>query len=177
MSRSLGIVLEFDIPVQVVAPGLGRVAESYGEVQHRGHPFGFPGVADEPHSGFLRRAPPLPVVALETARDDIVPGFAAPSDDRNHVIKRQILTGTFFPAVLAGMMIAGVNIRPVEFHALKALMDFYIFQEPEDAGHFDGEADASDLAIVFGKNFDLALAEQTESSLPGNNVDWLVSSV
>jgi hypothetical protein len=97
------------------------------------------------------------MIAPETARNDILPRFAAPLYNGYNVVKSQVFGGTPFPAVLAGVVVAGVNVGPAEFRALKTLADFYIFEKPQHAGHFDGEAYASDLAIVFGQNLHLAL--------------------
>jgi hypothetical protein len=97
------------------------------------------------------------MVALETAGDDILPGFSAAFDDGIDVIKGQILRVVFLAAVLAGIVIARVDIGSAEFDMLEMLSDLYILQEPEDTGHSYGKADAPDLAIILGQNFNFPL--------------------
>lgn len=102
------------------------------------------------------------MVALKAASHNVVPSLSAPFDNWKDVIKRQILGRTFFAAILAGVVISGVDIRPAEFYVLELLSDLYIFQQTEDTGHLDCEADAANFAVIFGQDFDFALIKQAK---------------
>ncbi len=155
--RRSGLAFQFDIPIEVIAPGLGRRPESDRDVEHARDPFGFFRTPYQFHSGFLRSASALSMIAFETAGNDVFPGFSTAIYNGFDMVKCEILRGMLFPAILAGVVIACINIGPAEFDTLGALSDLYILQEAENAGQLDGKADASDLAIVFGQNFNLAL--------------------
>jgi hypothetical protein len=114
------------------------------------NPFGFPGTSYQFHAGLFRGAASLPMIAFETACDDVIPGFPASSGYRLDVVEREILRGIFFPAVLTGVVIPSINICPAKLDVLEPLSGLYIFQESEDTGQFDGKADAPDLTVIFG---------------------------
>jgi hypothetical protein len=67
-------------------------------------------------------------------------------------------------------MIPRVNVSPAELYMLVALSDFDIFEQSEDAGHSYREADAPYFLIVFGQNLDLTLKQQTQRTLPGDDI-------
>jgi hypothetical protein len=117
------------------------------------------------------------MIALETAGDYVFPCFCASLYNGNNMVERQVFSGTLFPAVLAGMVIPGVDVRPAELGTLKVLSDLYILEESEDARHSDGEADASDFAIVFGENLHFTLAKQIERPFPGYNIDGFITRI
>jgi hypothetical protein len=146
-------------------------------MESAGRPFRLFWMLDETHASFFRRRPSLFVIALQTARDDVVPGLASPSDNRNYMIESQILGGTFLATVLAGVMITGVDVRSVEFDVLKVLMDFYVFEQSQDTGHFDCEADAVDFPIIFRQHLHFALEEKGYRAFPAYNIDGLICCV
>lgn len=117
------------------------------------------------------------MIALKTAGDDVFPGFCATFDNGNDVIERQVFSGTLFPAVLAGMVIAGVDVCPAELYVLIMLSDLYIFEKAEDTRHLDGKTDTADLAIILGQNFDFALVKQAKRSFPGDDAYWLIGRI
>ena len=117
------------------------------------------------------------MIAFEATGHNIVPGFSAPFDDRDHVIERQVLRRAFSAAVLADVIIPGVDVRAAELDVLEALANLHVFQEPEHTGELDREADASDLPVVLGQNFHLALVQQSQGTLPGNDIDGFVAGV
>jgi hypothetical protein len=131
----------------------------------------------QPHAGLLRSAATFPVIALETACDDISPGFPPSFYYGLNVVKCEILSGAFFPAILAGVVIASINICSAKLDMLEALSGLYIFQQSEDTRQLDGKTDAPDLTIIFGQNFNFALVQQVESALPGDNIDWLIGCI
>jgi hypothetical protein len=100
------------------------------------------------------------MIAFKTACDDIFPGLRSSFDNGDDVVECKVFRGTLFPAVLTGMTIACIDIRSAELYVLKMLSDLYIFEESEDTWHLDSETYASDLAIVFGQYFNLALIQQ-----------------
>ena len=125
-----------------------------------GRPFRLPGMPDQTHARLFGCGSAFFMITIKAAGDDVVPGFAVTSDDRDDMVKGQILSGTLFPTVLAGMMITGVNVRSAEFHVLKVPAHLYILEESQDAGHFDCEAYAVDLPVIFRQDLHLALDEE-----------------
>ena len=93
------------------------------------------------------------------------------------MVKCQILRGTFLATVLAGMVVPSINISPAELYMLETLSDLYVLQQPQNARHLNSETDATNFTIVFRQHFNLALAEQVQRPLPGNNIDRFISSV
>jgi hypothetical protein len=117
------------------------------------------------------------MIAFKAAGHNVVPGLCASFDDRDNVIKRQIFRGALLAAILACVMVSRVNVRPAEFYVLKVLSGLYVFQQTKNAGHFDCEADAADLAVIFSQNFNLALIKQAQRPFPGYNVDRFIGCV
>jgi hypothetical protein len=117
------------------------------------------------------------VITFDAACNNIVPCLGPAFNDGNHVVERQVLGGALFPAVLAGVVIARIDVCPAEFNVLKLFSNFYIFQKTEHARHFDCEADAADFPVIFGQNFDFSLIEQAQSPFPGYNVDRLIRCI
>lgn len=129
------------------------------------------------HAGFLRRPPALPMVAVQAARYDVVPGLSSPLDDGNHVVECQVLGAVPLTAILAGIVIPGVDVCPTELHMVETLPHLHIPEQAKDAGHPDREADAPYLTVVFGDDLDLALKEKRQSLLPGDDVYRFVSRI
>ena len=146
-------------------------------MERGGSPFRLFGLSNQPHGRFFGSMSPFAVIAFEAAGDDILPGFASSLDDGNNVVERQAFRGTFLPAILAGMMIPGVDVGSAEFCALKTLPDFDIFEKPENTGQLYRKADASDFPIVFGQYFDLALAKQADGAFPGYDVYGFIAGI
>jgi hypothetical protein len=117
------------------------------------------------------------VITFKAAADDVVPGFSASSDYGDHMIEGEIFGGTFFPAILTGVVVPCINIGPAKLDMMQALPHLYVLEKPEHAGKLDGKTDASNLAIVLGEHFDFALVKQTQGPFPGNNVYRLVSGI
>jgi hypothetical protein len=117
------------------------------------------------------------MVAFKAAGDDVIPGFAAPFHHRHDMVEREIFGGAFFTAVLAGVVIPRINVCSAEFNVLVLSSDLYIFKEPKHTGHFDGEADAADFAIILCQDLDFALAQQIQGALPGDDVDRFISGI
>src|SRR5262245_20131780 len=105
----LGIV-ELDVPVQVVAPAPRRVPQPDGDAD-RGSRIGPPRRPHELHTRLMRRAPPLLPIAGHAARDDVLPVLPAAFRHGHHVIECQIRGGEYVVAVLAGVIVTGVDVR------------------------------------------------------------------
>jgi hypothetical protein len=146
-------------------------------VKHGGNPLRLFRSADQAHARLLWGVPALAMVALKTACNYIFPGFGAALYDGDNVVEREVFGGALFPAILTGVVIPGVDVRPTKLGALKMLPDFNVFEKPEDAGHLNGETDASDFAIIFCKNFNLALTKQTECTFPGYYVYGFITCI
>src|SRR5438128_1264325 len=73
---TLSGVVELDVPVQVVAPAVRRIAESDGDADGRCGFGAFRG-AQHPHAGLDWRPPALTAIAADAAGDDVLPIFAA----------------------------------------------------------------------------------------------------
>src|SRR5690606_39661668 len=71
-----------------------------------------------PISGLLGRASALLPVARDTRGDDVLPGLASALRDRNHVVEREVLRMVARPAILAGIPVARVDVRPRERHVV-----------------------------------------------------------
>ena len=80
-------------------------------------------------------------------------------------------------AILAGVVIPRVDVRPAELHVAESVPDLYIPEQAQDARHPDREADAAYLPVVFGDDLDLSLKEKSERLFPGDDVQRLVSCV
>ena len=132
---------------------------------------------DETHARFLRSASPLLVVARETTGDNIAPAFVASLHDRNHMIEGEILRGTFLSTILTSVVVTRVNIGPAELNVLESLPGFDVFQQPQDAGKLNREADAANFAVVLRQNLDLPLEQQGQGALPGDDVERFVRCV
>jgi hypothetical protein len=123
------------------------------------------------HACFFGRPPSLLVVARETAGHDVAPAFVSFPDDGNDMIEGEILRRALLPAILAGVVVPGVNIGPAELNVMETLPRFYIFEQSKHAGQFHSETDAADFFVIFRQNFNLALEKESQGALPRNNVD------
>jgi hypothetical protein len=66
------------------------------------------------HSGLVWGESSFFAVTGCTATDNVFPGAFSSSGTRDDMIQAQITFGKFFPAVLAGIFIPGVDINPRE---------------------------------------------------------------
>ena len=102
--------------------------KSNGDVQHCRDPFRLLGDGES----VAFRLPPecvLPsVIAFKAAGHDVVPGLCATFDNGNDVIECEIFGRALFPAVLACVVIPGIDVCSAEFYVLEMFSDLYIFQ-------------------------------------------------
>ena len=146
-------------------------------MKHGRNPVRLLGLPYQMHARLFRSLSALPMVALEAAGHDIGPGLTASFYRRDDVIKGQIFGRASVSAVLAGVPVSGIDVRPAEFHMSKALPHTHIFEQAQHARHPDREADAADLSIIFCQNLHLPLAEQGNGPFPWNDIDRFVAGV
>jgi hypothetical protein len=60
---------------------------------------------------------------------------------------------------------------------LEAFPDLYVLQKSQHTGQLYAEADASDFAVILGQYLDFSLVEQGKGTLPGDDVDGLVTGI
>src|SRR5829696_2327911 len=152
--RLLGIV-ELHVPVEVVAPAFGGIAKADGDAD---------GLRLRParrlhqvHPGLGRRASALAPVAGDAAGDDVLPVLAAALGDRQHMVERQITRGELVAAVLALVLVAGVDVGPRERDVIETAFDLDVAEQADHRRQLEGDRDGVDLAVVLPHHFDLAL--------------------
>src|SRR5258706_11716425 len=121
-------VVEFSVPVQIVAPAFRGVAQSDGDSNRRG-PFRTLGGAEQMHPSLGRSASAFLAIAGDAAADDILPVLPAALGDRHHVIEGQLAGGVRPAAVLAPMVVARVDIRPGEGHIIESALDLDVAED------------------------------------------------
>ena len=156
--QPVSLYVEFNIPVEVVTPAVGRRLDPE-RYMDRWQPPGFSGDADQLDAGLGGRSTSLSVVAAEASRYDVVPTLLATRRNRYDVIESQIFSGKRLPAILAGMPIPCVDIGSRELDAT-SLADTCVLDEAAYGRELDSERDAVDFAIVFVDHFDLPCKEQ-----------------
>src|SRR6185369_17391469 len=82
-------VVQLDVPVEIIAPALGSVAEADRNANGRGRVRTLRR-AQQMHGGLGRRTSPLAPVACDAARHDVLPVFSAALGDRHHMIEGQL---------------------------------------------------------------------------------------
>ena len=146
-------------------------------MQRRRDPFRFPGLANQTHADLLGHMASFAMIASNAAGHDIFPGFGASFNNGNHVVKGKICCRASISTVLACMVIPRVDVGSAEFNMPIMLPDLYIPEKPEDAGHFNSEADAPDFLVVLREDFHFFLTKQTDGALPGDDADRFVGRI
>src|SRR5437868_2676839 len=119
---------------------------------HEGTPLGPLGLANEMHSGFLRRPVCLACVARNAGANNVFPSRWPATVARNHVIEIQVFPLEDCAAVLAKVFIALENIMPCEFDFL--LRQAVIENKQDYARHANPKRDrvnAFRMRLLFGK--------------------------
>jgi len=108
-NRSSTVVVELDVPIEVIPPAFRYFAEPDGDANRgqEGWPFGR---ADELKAGLVERLPPLESVAVDAACNDIFPVLAASPRDRYDVVECQLKAWQPSGAVLATVFVAKIDI-------------------------------------------------------------------
>ena len=81
------------------------------------------------------------------------------------------------PAVLAGVVVAGVDVGAGERHVGEWSFHPDVTEQAEHRWELHPYRDAADLPIVDGDDLDLPLEEEGHGLLPGNDPQWLVGGV
>ena len=165
MRDALTILIQFNVPIEVITPAQGRVLDSDCERYH-GHPSRFHRRSNESHSSFLRGSPAFLIVARKTGRNDILPGSLTALHLWNDMVEREVFCRIFYSAVLAGVFVALINISPRETDFSLCMFDSDEFEKPEDGGEFERDGHTPDIPVVEVDYLDLALGEQRDCPLP-----------
>src|SRR5579864_6714060 len=96
------VVVELDVPVHVVSPALRRVAQSERD-SGGGRLVGTARTPNQAHPGLLGCPTTLAAVAIDAARDDVLPVLASGLRHRHDVVERQVRRQERLSAVLAGV--------------------------------------------------------------------------
>src|ERR1043165_10071838 len=157
------VLVELAGPVQIVAPGIGNRPQGDAD-RHRRDPVGLRRVTQQGHARFARRAAPLLAVAEVAARHDVGPLGHPALRPRNHVIARTLADRRLLPAVLALVVVAGVDVDARELD--RAGMATERAQEAHHRGNLDDEVHRSDVAVILFEDFNLAEEQQADGPLP-----------
>ena len=139
-------------------------------------PVWFGRLADQVHTGVVRRAAAFPVIAAEARSDNIVPAFLSTHRYWNDVIERQVFGWKLLPAVLTRVIVTRVDVRARKLDAVQ-VPHTDVFEEANDRRQLDGERDGMDLLIVFVNDFDFPGEQQSQRFFPGNDAKRLVRSI
>src|SRR3954469_8026130 len=103
----LGVALA--VPVEALEPAVGCLRELDRDAD-RGRLVGTLRDANEMQAGLLGSASALAAVAGDAAGNDVLPVLSAALGDRHHMIEGQLRARQLLPAVLAGVLVAGVDV-------------------------------------------------------------------
>src|SRR5262245_23712078 len=175
-SLVVGFCVELDVPVEIIAPRLRRVAQSDRDAD-RGRLVGSLGNADEMHTGLLGSTSALAAVAGDAAGDDVFPILSAALGDRHDMIEGKVRRGEPPRAVLTAVIVARVDVGARERYVVDLPLDFDIAQQADDRRQLEGELDRVDLAVVRRDDLDLPLAPERNRLLPVDDLQRLVRGV
>ena len=111
------------------------------------------------------------LIAGFASSDDVVPGFAPPLYDRNHVIKGELVLTKLVTAVLATKVIAQKGVNARETNQLFFSCDRNVIQESKNRGNADRETHGSDFVFGLLDHFHLALKKQLDGALPAYDLE------
>src|SRR5438067_3201117 len=166
-------ILEFGVPVQIVAPAVWRVAQTDRDADGR-HRLRSLGPLHEMHARFVRSATALPAVARHAAGNDVLPVLSAALGDRHHMIEGELACGKLIAAVLTGMVVARVNVRARKRYVVEPAFDFDVAEKPDHRRELDSERHRSYFPVVFRDHFDFSLVKQGDGFLPVNHLERFI---
>ena len=85
---------------------------------HQHAPMGFARLAHGIHGAFFRKAIAFVRVALNAGKHHILPVGLCAAAAGNNVVNRQLIARKDLAAILAGEIIALINVAPVEFDVM-----------------------------------------------------------
>src|SRR5262249_16901950 len=116
-------------------------------------------------------------IARDTAGDDIFPVLTAALGDRHHMIKRQIARRESVAAILAPVVVAGVDVGARKRDVIEAALDLDVPEQADDRRQLETERDRPDFAVVDGDHLHLPLAPERDRLLPVDDLERLVRRV
>src|ERR1051325_342815 len=131
----------------------------------------------QPHARLSRGAPALLAIARHAAGDDVLPVFAAALRHRHDMVERQFRRRKRVVAVLAGVIVARVDVGPGERHVIEAAFYLDEAEEADDGGQLEAERNRPYLALVVRDHLHFSLAPERNRLLPVNDLQWLVRRV
>src|SRR5436190_22214352 len=105
-------------------------------------------MAVQPHTCLSRRAATLPPVARNTAGDDVLPVLAPALRHRHHMVEGQLRRGERVVAVLAGVIVARVDVRPGEGDVIEPAFYLHEAKQANDRRQLEGEGHCPYLAVM-----------------------------
>jgi hypothetical protein len=122
------------------------------------------------HPCFVRRASALPPVARHAAGDDVFPVLAAAVSNRYDVIEGQLARRQRVAAVLARVIVAGVDVRTRKRHVVEPAFNLDVTKKANHGGELDAERHRSNLPVINRDHLYFSLAKQSDSLLPVNDL-------
>src|SRR5207245_5052643 len=111
-SRGSGLI-QRDVPEQVIAPALGGATEAQAQREVR-QGLGAAGSAEEAEAGLVGGEVSFPAVAGDATGDYVVPSLVATPRHRDHVVEGELAGREAVAAILAAVIVAGVDVRARE---------------------------------------------------------------
>src|SRR5687768_12036311 len=169
-------IVELGLPVQIIAPALRRVlqADRNADGGSRIRPAWR---LQQTHPGLGGRLAALLPIAGHAAGDDVFPVLAASVGDRHHVIERQLGRGHYFAAVLAGVIVARVDVLARERNVIEPAFDLDEAEEADDGGQLEADGHCPYLAVMDRDHLYLPLAPERNRLLPVDDFQRLVRRV
>src|SRR5262245_47475171 len=164
------------VPEEIVPPTLRSAvdAEAQGQGRKRLGPARPP---DEAEAALLRRSIPLPAIAGNTARHDVVPALVPAPRHRDDVVKGELTGRKTVAAILARMVVPGVHVGPGEGYVREGTFHSDVTEQAQHRGELHPYRYAADLPVVDGDDFDLALEQERDGFLPGDDPQRLVGRI
>src|SRR5262249_59629302 len=111
------------------------------------------------------------------AGDDVLPVLAAALGDRHDVIEREVGRLEAVVAVLAGVIVAGVDVGARERNVVEAAFDADEAEEADDGRQLEAYGHRPNLAVVDRDHLDLPLAPERNRFLPVNYFEGFVGRI
>src|SRR5690606_4989338 len=101
----------------------------------------------------------------------VLPGLPAALGDGDDVIEGEILCRVTRPAVLAGVLVACVDVRAREGHVVERASYPDATQEADDRRQLEADRDGPHLPVVYGHDLDFPLAPERNRLLPVDDLE------
>lgn len=176
--RIPSLPVTFGVPLlklEIDLPAIRGFGETKLKISAR-KPVGLFGFTCEPHTRLLGSSAPFALIAGLTSRNNILPALAASLNDGDNMIQGELILAKVMAAVLAAVRVSQEDVHAREADDL-ALLDRNIGQESQDGGNLDRNSNGADFLFRILDHLDLALKEQLEGALPGDDMDGFERSV